>query len=169
MGLILVVVVVASGSKNCQKVEESSKSPKNVKGLKSCKGHRFGGTFTESPALCQRRTRASVRTLTVFRALFARPRSYLNTTLASIIDKAKQLIELLMRCPHQVPICAAHMFPLLLQLWDALRLLRHQNNSRTHYARHAYALRKKTSQSRISLMAGGCRGSCASPRPALRS
>ena len=25
-----------------------------------------------------------------------------------------------MHCPHQVPICAAHMFPLLLQLWNAL-------------------------------------------------
>ena len=116
MGLMLVVVVLlASRSKSRQKVEESSKSPKNLKGLKSCKGHRFGVTFTEAPVLCQRRTRASVRTLTVFQALFAGPKSSFDTTFASIVDKAK-LIELLMRCLHQAFICAAHAFPPLLQL-----------------------------------------------------
>ena len=61
------VVLLASRSKSRQKVEESSKSPKNLKGLKSCKGHRFGGTFTKAPILRQR-TRASVRALTVFQA-----------------------------------------------------------------------------------------------------
>ena len=102
---------MASRSKSRQKVEESSKSPKNLKGLKSCKGHRFKGTFTKAPVLRQRRTRACVRTLTVFRALFAGPRSYLDTTLASIINKAK-LIELLMYCPHQSAqrTCSLHYF-----------------------------------------------------------
>ena len=47
------VVLLASQSKSRQKVEESSKSPKNLKGLKSCKGHQFGVTFTEAPVLCQ--------------------------------------------------------------------------------------------------------------------
>ena len=129
MGLM---VLLASRSKSCQKVEKSSKSSKNLKGLKSYKGHQFGETFIKAPVLCQRRTRASVKTLTVFRALFAGRRSYLNTTLASIINKA-ELIELMMRCLHQVSICAAHMFPLLLQLWDAFRVLRHQENSKTCY------------------------------------
>ena len=115
------VVLLANRSKSRQKVEESSKSPKNLKGLKSCKGHRFGGTFTEAPILRQR-TRTFDRTLTVFRALFAGPRSSLDTTFASIIDKAK-LIELLMRCLHQGIICAAHVFLPLLQLWDAFQVL----------------------------------------------
>ena len=97
MGLMLVVVVLlASRSKSCQKVEGSSKSLKNLKGLKSCKGHQFGGTFTEAPIL-RRRTRASIRALTVFQALFARPRSSLNATSTSFIDKAK-LMKLLMLC-----------------------------------------------------------------------
>ena len=65
------LMVLASWSKSCPKVEESSKSSKNLKGLKSCKGHRFGGTFTEAPVFRQRSTRASVKTVTVFRAPFA--------------------------------------------------------------------------------------------------
>ena len=89
--------LVKKSSKNRRIV----KSPKNLKGLKSCKGHRFEGTFTKAPILRQR-TRASVRALTVFRALFAGPRSSLNTTFGAIIIKAK-LIELLMLC---------HVFPL---------------------------------------------------------
>ena len=89
------VVLVASRSKSCQKVEKASKSPKNLKGLKSCENHRFGGTFTEALVLCQRRTRASVRALTVFRALFARPRSSLDTIFESITNKAMR-VELLM-------------------------------------------------------------------------
>ena len=82
------VVLLANRSKSRQKVEESSKSSKNLKGLKSCKGHRFGGTFTKAPILRQR-TRASVTTLIVFQALFAGPRSSLNTTFTSIIVKTK--------------------------------------------------------------------------------
>ena len=119
--------------KKLSKVEESSKSPKNLKGLKSYKGHRFGGTFTKVPIFCQKILTFN-RVLTVFRALFAGPRSYFDITFALIIDKAK-LIELLMRCPHHVFICAAHMFPPLLQLWDALRVFQHQDDSRTCYVR----------------------------------
>ena len=66
---------MASWSKSCQKVEESSKSPKNLKGLKCSKSHRFGGTFTKAPVFHQQKTRTSVRTLTVFRTFFAGPRS----------------------------------------------------------------------------------------------
>ena len=90
------MVVLASRSKSCQKVEKLSKSPKNLKGLKNCKGHRFGGTFTKAPIL-RRKTRASVKALTVFRALFAWPRGSLHTTFRAIIDKAK-LVKLLMLC-----------------------------------------------------------------------
>ena len=85
-------------------VEKSSKSQKiikkfkNLKGLKSRKNHRFGGTFTEAPVLRQRKTRASVKALAVFRALFARPRrSFLDTIFESTINRAK-LMELLMLC-----------------------------------------------------------------------
>ena len=75
--------------KSRQKVEELSKSPKNLKGLKSCKGHWFRGTFTEAPIL-RWRTWASVRALTVFRALFAGTRrSSFDTTFESIIDKTQ--------------------------------------------------------------------------------
>ena len=82
--------------------------------------------FTKVPILSQR-TRASIRALIVFRALFARPKSSLNTTFGVIIVKA-QLIELLMRChvlpqrsetilPHQILICGMHVLSLLLQFW----------------------------------------------------
>ena len=92
---------VKKSSKSRQKVEESSRSPKNLKGLKSCKGHRYGGTFTEAPILRQLNTRNS-KALIAFRALFARTRrSSLDTTFESIIDKAK-LMELLILC-HVVP------------------------------------------------------------------
>ena len=68
------VVLLASRSKSRQKVVkkvgESSKSPKSFKVWKICKGHRFGGTFTEVPVLCQRRTRASIKALTIFWSLF---------------------------------------------------------------------------------------------------
>ena len=172
--MVAEVVLLASRSKCRQKVEKSSKSPKNLKGLKSCKGHWFGGTFIKAPVLRQQRTWASVRTLTVFWALFTWPKSHLDTTFASIIDKAK-LIELLMRCPHQVPICAAHMFPPLLQLWDALRVLRHQDDSRTRYARSpsTQILQMRSGRRRPSPESawwlGGCRGSGALPKPVLRS
>ena len=75
-------------SKSCQKVQKASRVWKHDK------DHRFGGTFTEAPIL-RRRTRASVRALTVFWALFARPRSSFDTTFGAIINRA-QLIELLM-------------------------------------------------------------------------
>ena len=55
-----------------RRIVKKSKYRQNVKkpqGLKSCKDHRFGGTFTEAPIFRQR-TRTSVRALTVFRALF---------------------------------------------------------------------------------------------------
>ena len=82
--------------------------------LKSCKGHWFGGTFTKALILRQR-TQTFDKVLTVFRAFFIGPKSSLNTTFASIVDKAK-LIELLIRCPHQAFICVAHAFLPLLQL-----------------------------------------------------
>ena len=118
MGLM---VVLASQSKSCQKVEKSSKSLKTLKSLKSCKGHRFGRTFTKAPILCQR-TRTFDRVLTVFWALFAGLKNSLDTTFALIVDKAK-LIELLMCCLYQAFIYATHAFPLLLQLSDAFRVL----------------------------------------------
>ena len=48
---IMRLMVLASQSKSCQKIEELLKSPKNLKGLKSYKGHWFGGTFTKAPFL----------------------------------------------------------------------------------------------------------------------
>ena len=115
------LMIVANRSKSCQKIEKWSTSPKASKVWEICKGHWFGGTFIEAPIFRQR-TWVFVTTLTVFRALFARPKSSRDTTFALIIDKAK-LIELLMRCPHQVFISAAHAFSPLLQLWDAFRVL----------------------------------------------
>ena len=56
MRLLGVVVELMKRSWTClnrQKVEESSKCPKNFKSLKSRKSHRFGGTFTEAPILRQ--------------------------------------------------------------------------------------------------------------------
>ena len=96
---------VDGGGKSVKKLSKSrrivKKSPKNLKGLNSCKGHQFGGMFTKALVLRQQTIQVFVRTLTVFQALFAGPRSYFNTTLALIIDKAK-LMELLMRY-HVLP------------------------------------------------------------------
>ena len=50
---------------------------KNLIGLKSPEGHRFGKTFTKVLIFCQR-TRASFKALSVFQALFAGPRSFFN-------------------------------------------------------------------------------------------
>ena len=92
------VMPLANRSKSCQKVEESSKSPKNLKGLTSCKGHRFRRTITEAPVLHQWRTRASVTALWQFFEFFVLgPRISFEATFASIINKAK-LMELLMLC-----------------------------------------------------------------------
>ena len=88
---------VKKSSKGRRIVRKSEKpqSPKNLKCLKSCGGHRFEGTFTEVPVLYQQRSRASVEALRVFRALFAGPKSSLKALFASIID-GTQLMELLM-------------------------------------------------------------------------
>ena len=51
--MMRLIVVLASWSKSCQKIEESSKSPKNLKGLKSCKSHWFGEMFIKKPILYQ--------------------------------------------------------------------------------------------------------------------
>ena len=50
---MMVELMKRSWTRLSQKVEELSKSPKNLKGLKSCKDHWFGGMFTETPILRQ--------------------------------------------------------------------------------------------------------------------
>ena len=82
---------IVKKSKNCQRAQKASKV------WKICKNHRFGGTFTKVSVLCQQRAQASVKALTVFRALFARPRSSFNTTFRVITNRQK-LVELLMLC-----------------------------------------------------------------------
>ena len=184
MGLMVEVVLLANRSKiwskSCQKVEESSKSPKSLQ-----RSEKFAKAISSEERLPKhrssvnwvRRTRASIRALTVFQALFAGPRSSLNTTFGAITDKAK-LVELLMLrrvCSPEKPgissgqehsslspdvtnslstpkFLSARILPPLLQLWDIPRAVWHQDDSRTCYARHAYTLRKKTSQPKISLM-----------------
>ena len=94
MGLILIVVLVTSRSKSCQKVENRQKVQKASKVGRICKGHWFGRTFTKAPVLYQQRTQAFVGALTVFRALFAGSKSSFDTTFKAITNMAK-LIELL--------------------------------------------------------------------------
>ena len=97
----LMVEVSDADGKSVEKLSKSQKivkKSKNLKGLKSRKNHRFRRMFTKAPVLRQRRTRTSIKTLAVFRALFAgRRRSSLNTIFESIINRAK-LMELLMLC-----------------------------------------------------------------------
>ena len=134
--------LVKKSSKSRQKVEESSKSPKNLKDLKSCKGHRFGGTFTRASILRQLDTRNSSFQLELcqfFQALFAGPKSSLNTTNDYRQGKASGAVDALLRFSREakkifksktlesftsrnqqslctkVLICAAHVFPLLLR------------------------------------------------------
>ena len=78
---------------------QSRQKSKKLKSLQSCKGHRFEQTFTNVPIFC-RKTRASVRTLTVFQSFFAGPRSSLNTIFESVTNKAKQ-VKLLTFFPNR--------------------------------------------------------------------
>ena len=87
MGLMVEVVLVASWSKSRQKSKNRHKVQKLQRSEKICKGHRFGGTFTEVPIFCQK-TRTFDRTLIVFQALFTGPRSSLDTTFGLIINQA---------------------------------------------------------------------------------
>ena len=68
-----------------------SKSLKNLKGLNSCKGHWFGGTFTKALILRQK-TRVSVKALIVFEALFTGSRSSLKTTFKQLLSRQELLI-----------------------------------------------------------------------------
>ena len=77
-------------SENCQKAQKASKIWKNYK------GHWFGGTFTEAPVFHQR-TQTFDKTLTVFRALFAGPKSSFDTMFKAIIVMVR-LAEPLMLC-----------------------------------------------------------------------
>ena len=71
----MLIMVLANRSISRPKIKELSKSPKNLKGLKSCKSYWFEGTFIKTPIFCQR-TRVFVRALTVFRALFIKPKKF---------------------------------------------------------------------------------------------
>ena len=126
--MMRLMVVLVSRSKSRQKVKESSKSPKNLKGLKSCKGYWFGGTFTEAPIL-RRRTRASVIALTVFQAPQELPQYHFYFNYRQ--SKANRAADALfapssyLRSAH-VPSATSAL---------GCTLLRHQDDSRTCYAR----------------------------------
>ena len=98
MGIVL--VAVASRSKSCQKVEESSKSPKSRKGLKNLQRPSVRKNIYQStnpPSIGYEELNLPLKSLTVFRAYFAWPNSSLDTIFESITDKAKR-VELLMLC-----------------------------------------------------------------------
>ena len=98
MGLML--VPMTSWLKSCQKVEKSSRSPKKLQ-----KSERFVKVIGSEERLPKYqssvnwiwRTRASVRALTVFWALFAGPSSSLNTKFGAITVKT-MLMVLLVLC-----------------------------------------------------------------------
>ena len=96
------LMVVASWLKSCQKVEKSSKSPKKPQKLKNLQiSSVWRNVYRNTGPPLMKNSSFHYSALTVFRALFARPRSSLNTTFGAIIVMAK-LMELLMRC---------HVFP----------------------------------------------------------
>ena len=76
--------------KEPKKLQRSEKSAKDIGSEERLPKHRSS---------VNKELELLLKALTVFRALFAVPKSSLDTTFASIIDKGK-LIELLMRCPH---------------------------------------------------------------------
>ena len=97
--------VVASRSKNRQKVEESSKSPKSLKGLKNLQRasvRRNVYRSTDPPSIryeelelpSDNRLRSLIKSIN---QSIAGLRSSFDTIFESIIDKAK-LVELLMLC-----------------------------------------------------------------------
>ena len=95
MGLMLVMVVVTSRSKSRQKVVKKWKKPQ--------RSEKFAKAIGSEERLPKHRSFVKKLELplklflTVFRALFAGPRSSLDTTFGAITDKAK-LVELLKLC-----------------------------------------------------------------------
>ena len=158
--------------KKLLKGRKSVKKSKNLKGLKSPKGHRFGGTFTKLPILCQL-DMSFFYSSDSFSGSFAKFKSFLDTTFGAIIVKAK-LIVLLMLC-HVFPNRKKIFKPRTLEYFNRQSLynefLSAKLTSFLRYFNSGDALRKKTAQPKIRTemldRLGGCRGSCALPRNAI--
>ena len=60
IGLMVVVVVVASRSESCQKIEELSKSLKSLNGLKKVQSLLVWKNVYQAPILCQLDTNNSI-------------------------------------------------------------------------------------------------------------
>ena len=87
---------IEKSSENRRIVKES-KSFKGLKNLQRLLVWRNVYQSTDPPPIKIRRTRVSVRALAVFRALFAMPKSFLDTIFGAMIVKAK-LVKLLILC-----------------------------------------------------------------------
>ena len=116
-----------------------------------------------------RKTRASIRTLTVFYALFAGPRSFLNTIFESITNKAKW-VELLTFFPNRKKIFELNTW-IFYQLWLTFFYTKFLSARRTSSPRLILEMRfgRRHPSLRSTWWPRGCWGSCASPRPVIRS
>ena len=130
-------MVMASWLKSRQKVEK----PQRLEKSQRLSVRRNVYRSTNPPSIRYEELELPIRALSVFSSSFAGPRSSVNTTSRAITDKAK-LVELLMLCCvfpggtkkifksrtlesfisrnqpslcSKVLICAAHVFPLILQ------------------------------------------------------
>ena len=151
-------------------VKKSSKSRRIVKkSKKPQRSEKFAKAIGSEERLPKHRssvnyirgTRASARALTVFRALFARPKNLSRYHVWNNYRQGKTngAADTLSRFSPEKPrrsssreysslspavtsnafapkfVCKTHVFPPLLQLWDTFRTLRHQDYSKTHCAR----------------------------------
>ena len=174
MGLMLlvVVVVVASRSKNRQKVEESSKSPK-----KPQRSEKFAKVIGSEERLPKHRPSVNeelelpLKTLTVFRTLFAGPRALsIPRSQRLPTSKGSGAVDALSRFSLEEPGRSSSrehssLSPAVTNGLSARKSLSAQRTSSLRCFSSGDALRKKTYQPRIRTEMldglGGCRGSCA--------
>ena len=143
--MMKLMMVMVSWSKSCQKVEK----PQRLEKSQRLSVQRNVYRSTDPPSIRYEELELLIKALSVFSSSFAGPRSFFDTTSGAITDKAK-LVELLMLCYvflggtkkifksktlksfisrnqrslcSKVFICATHVFPLILQLWDIFQAL----------------------------------------------
>ena len=126
-------------TKSCQKVEESSKVEKLQKHEELQRSSVRGNVYQSigSPSMKNSSFRQSSDSFSnsfCWAQKLSQYHFWIDYQPSSPCQSAS-LVLLLWAPSYQVFICGMHVSPPLLQLWDTLRALRHQDDSKTHYAR----------------------------------
>ena len=158
---MVVMAVVTSRSKSCQRSKNRQRVQKVSKVWKVCKGHWFGGMFNELPILRRFIDTKNCQGFYSFSSSFcgAKELSQYHFWIDYRYNKANEAVDTLSRFSSEKPrksssrehlnlspfitngpstpkfVWKTHVFPPLLQLWDILRALRHHDDSTTRCAR----------------------------------